>query len=218
MKSNPMGKPLLAPELGLLGALAIGVLTGCGGRQPSPPVQSSPTSSPPAASPSASLSPTASPSPSAKLSQSPEPSVSPSVLNLPAEQKEEALAQLSLLSLTSGQQAWFSEKKEFAPSIAALDKKWKPLEKYDVAMKPEGKQKLTITAKAKDTSLKSYTAVLYGFEDANVASVTCGTLSPSQTPPVLAAPPPQSPKEPVFCPPGTYRSDGAADPALQKKS
>ena len=209
MKLNPICKPFLTPNVGLLGILAIGVLTGCG--QSTPTVQSSPSSSPQPASPSPSQSP--------KLSQSPESTGSPSLIKVPNEQAEEALAQLSLLSLTSGQQAWFSEKKEFAASIVDLDKKWKPLEKYDIAMKPEGKEKVTITAKAKDASLKSYTAVLYGFEGGKVASaVTCGTLSPSQAPPVLTVPRPQTPEERVFCPPGTYRSDGMADQPAQKKS
>ena len=199
----------------LVGTLVLSALVGCGGQKPTPIVQSSSSSS----SVKDSLSPSKTPSAVAKVGQALATNPTPNPVKLPDEQSAEALAQLSLLSLTSGQQARFAEKKEFAPAIADLDKKWKPLEKYEIAMKAEGREKVVITAKAKDGSLKSYTAVLYGFDSANTAAaVTCGTLSPSQTPPDLTAPPPQSPEERLFCPPGTYRSDGLSPPPAPKKS
>ena len=214
MNPHPISGPLLTLAVRLIaGTIAIGALASCGGRQPTPIAQTSPSSAAAIGSPS----PSQAFGQAAKVGQSLASTASPSPVKLPDERSEEALAQLSLLSLTSGQQARFSEKKEFAPAIADLDKKWKPLERYEIAMKAEGREKVVITAKAKDAALKSYTAVVYGFESADaVAAVTCGTLSPSQTPPVLAAPP-QSPDDRLFCPPGTYRSDGANDQPATKK-
>jgi hypothetical protein len=206
----------------LLGTLAIGVLSSCGGQKPTPIVQASPSSNS-AASPTPSPAASSTPSPAAKdqpaspaAKASPAPSALPSPIKLPDERSEEVRAQMALLSLTSGQQARFAEKKEFAAAIADIDKKWQPPQTYEIVMKAEGREKVVITAKAKEDGLKSYAAVVYGFESASTATaVTCGTLSASKTPPGLAEPP-KSADDRLFCPPGTYRWEGISESPPKK--
>ena len=127
-------------------------------------------------------------------------------------QGQEAEGQQSISSINSAQEASYVEKQKFATAISELDPDIKPeTETYSYQIVPQSGSipSTMVTAKAKNSLLKSYTGAVFAFKDKDevtTVSVICGTDKPSTTPPAMPMAP-KNAEEAIKCPAGSTAAE-----------